>query len=92
MCVCVHPWVGGSPEGGIGDAWLWLQRCSSRETASEGHAEVSEAPVRAPHSLCGPILCGCTLLLLKWLCSQGAREKHLGVPLSVTASEHPVRN
>lgn len=43
---------------------------------------MSEAPVPALHSLSGPILCSCTLLLLKWFCSQGAREKHLGVLLS----------
>lgn len=55
------------------------------ESASEGHTEVSAAPVPAPHCLCGPVLWNCTLWLLKWFCSQGAREKCLDVQLSYSS-------
>lgn len=101
---CVHPWARdqdggpgrgtrtGDQDGDIGDTWLWLQCCSSGESASEGHTEVSTAPVPAPHCLCGPVLWNCTLLLLKWFCSQGVREEHRGCSCNIAASEHPIRN
>jgi hypothetical protein len=81
--LCVHPWAGG----GIQILGCGLQHCSPETDTREGHVMVSMAPVLAQLGLC-PILSHCPPWLLRWFCSEGAREKCLGVQVEA-GSEHP---
>ena len=81
-CVCIP---GRGTKRGASETPGCGRSAAALASASQGHPEVSTAPVPAPHCLCGPVLWNCTLLLLKWFCCQGAREECPGVQLSCSS-------
>lgn len=52
---------------------------------------VNVAPVVAQLGLCGPILSNRPLWLLRWFCSEGRREKCLGVQMEAGSERASVK-